>query len=152
VASEDNKTKYARSFAALLEPRWAEIENQSGLRVSSALRALYADHGLITQLELLVQDPDHTAPAGEWSVHQFEPMDASALQPHGPKTDLEIACCFASSYRMHLYGVLLTADGSDGAVFRYTFDGEETRVAPSLGEFLSWPRRRRPIGYEPPAG
>lgn len=149
---ENQKEKRDRLMGELLTPQWDLVEQESGCRVSAVLRALYADAGLLTQLELLVQDPSRVAPAGEWSIHCFQPADADALRLHGPMEDADVSFCFASSYRMDPYGVLLSEDGADGPVFRYTFDGEETLVAPSLSTFLSWPRRQRPIGYEPPTG
>ena len=148
----DQRAKRDAAMTALLRPDWAGVEEASGLRVPPRLRAVYADAAVVTLLDLLVQDPARTPPDGEWSLDCFLPATADALIPHGPRDDLGASFCFALSYRGDPYGVLLTEDGLGGPVWRYAFDGSETLVAPSLDAFLNWPRRRRPVGYEPHAG
>lgn len=152
AVTENQRQKRDRLVAELLAPDWDLVERESGCRASAALRVLYSTPALVTQLDLLVQDPAHVPPAGEWSVDCFQRADADALRLHGTPENPAASFCFALAYRGDLYGVVLSESGEDGPVYRYSFDGEETWVAPSLAAFLSWPRRRRPSGYEPPAG
>ena len=147
----DQRAKRDAAMRELMQPDWPAVEAEAGQAVPPTLHALYADAPLVTRLDFLVQNPALLPPAGEWSIDCFQAARPDALIPHGPDDDLGVSFCFAISYRGDPYGVLLTP-AADGAVFRYGFDGSHRQVAESLAEFLSWPRRQRPIGYEPPAG
>jgi hypothetical protein len=88
---DDQKSKCDRAMAAVLATEWDAVETESGCCVSPVLRAMYADHSLVAQLELLVQDPGQTAPSGKWSVSQFEDPTPASLRPHGEGDELRVA-------------------------------------------------------------
>ena len=123
--------------ARLLAPDWPAVEQQLGRAAPEVLRQLYADHALLQSTPFVVSGPT-TDGGAEWDIHSFQPAD-------GQGDHFEIrprAFCFATTVFGDPYYLELAADSDDGPVSRRYHDGGDIeRIADSLTEFLSWPRR-----------
>ncbi len=129
----------------LLEPDWEGFARTYGTRPPSVLRRLYGDEALVTAWDVVVVAPSRGESKGrEWEIGGFEPVAeegpdlSSADAPPG-------SLAFArNGFGDPYYVVLRRLPDGDGPVFVAYHDGGDTEpVAPSLAEFLSWPRRAR---------
>ena len=130
---EEQRVADAAWRARLLEPDWPAVERQLARQPPAVLRRLYADHALLLSAPLIVAAPD-----AEWPIECFHPADARGDHFSVPAG----AFCFAASGFGDPYYVEFGARGEDGPVSVHYHDGGDiARIADTLAEFLSWPRR-----------
>ena len=141
---EEERARAEAWRARLLAPEWAAVERAHGRPAPPVLRELYADAQLVTAGDFTVRDPRSAgtgdASGREWDVSGFDPADPDALMPEwheAPKG----AFVFAHDDMGGTYFVTLgrLPDG-DGPVYRVWEGGHVEPVAPSLRQFLEWPR------------
>jgi hypothetical protein len=133
---EEQRAADAAWRARLLEPDWPAVERQLARRPPAVLRQLYADHALLLSAPLVVTAPD--AVDAEWPIECFHPADARGDHCPVPTG----AFCFATTGFGDPYYVEFGARGEDGPVSVHYHDGGDiARIADTLAEFLSWPRR-----------
>lgn len=143
---EEQARARAVRLAALLNPDWEGLERTLRIRLPASLRTLYGNRELVITDGLVLERPPGAGPQREWEVAGFEPLgpDPSGMDwAEAPRNSLHFA---GNGNGDSYYVVLGTRPDGDGPVFLYYHDGNDTeRVADSLAEFLSWPRRpRRP--------
>jgi hypothetical protein len=127
----------------LLNPDWNAYERATGRRPPEVLRRLYANVDLVTAEDLVVTVPDRGDSPLAWEIAGFEPVRKDARAPAWPDMPSS-AFHFASNWYGDPYYVVIgeRPDG-DGSVYVRVHDAEDAEVvAPSLAEFLSWPRHR----------
>lgn len=130
-----------RILDGLRAPDWAEVERELEMPVPSALRDLYDNQELVTQFNLEIQGPAGDPVLNTWDIAHFNP-------PHEDALDGEMfamssrAFAFATSHTGDVYFVdLEERDDAGGPVRLAHHDGGDIEdVAPTLTEFLSWPR------------
>ncbi len=130
--------------ARLLAPDWPAVERQLGRRVPAVLHRLFADHALLLSAPLTVTGRPGASDT-EWDIETFHPADGRADHFPVPAG----AFCFATTGFGDPYYVELGPRGEDGPVAVHYHDGGDVvRIANTLTEFLSWPRRsdRPPLG------
>jgi hypothetical protein len=121
--------------ARLLAPDWPAVERQLGRPAPAVLRELYADHVLLQSTPFSVSRPAGDA---EWDIHSFQPADGRGDHFEIPPG----AFCVANTVFGDPYYVDFAAGSDDGPVSLRYHDGSDVeRIAESLTEFLSWPRR-----------
>ena len=127
----------------LLNPDWDAYERMTGHRVPPVVRQLYADVELITAEDLVVTVPGRPESPLAWEIAGFEPVHRGGVDESWVAVPAT-AFHFASNWYGDPYYVMLgeRPDG-DGRVYVRFHDGDDLElVAPSLAEFLSWPRHR----------
>ena len=127
----------------LLSPDWDAYERATGRRAPPVLRRLYADAGLVTAEDLVVTVPNRGESPLAWEVAAFEPVRWDPLDKEWhdvPPSAFHFACNW---YGDPYYVVLGERPDGDGPVYVLIHDVDDPElVAPSLAEFLSWPRHR----------
>lgn len=125
----------------LLHPRWEAIELGLGRPVPGLLREIYGSPEALLRGHFYLARPDGETRA--W-VDLFLPMDEEALHPYGltlPAGGL----AFADDEHGDPYFYLPdSSDYGDGPVFLLDHQNGragEVPLAPSLAEFLRWPRQ-----------
>jgi hypothetical protein len=145
---EEQEAAAASYRARLASPQWEEVAAGLGRPIPTVLKELYADPSGL-EGDVYVFDPAKPKDVGEaWYVNQFVPADYDALQPA-----LESIPPGAFNFAFNEFGdpyyvELGAGDDGDGPVSVHYHDGGDiVRVAPSLREFLRWPRQ--PRSYAP---
>lgn len=134
---EEQRAAEAAWNEQLLAPDWAAVERQLGRRTPAVLRELYADHALLLSTPFTVIGPPGGLDA-EWHIDSFYPADGRASTFWVPAG----AFCFATTVFGDPYYVELGQHGEDGPVSVHYHDGGDiVRIANTLAEFLTWPRR-----------
>lgn len=130
-------------MARLAPPDWDALARARGRPVPPALRALYEDRALVARTSFVVQPPTGD-PDDAWYVAEFVPLNLAGdedpdLEGTGaPRGSIHFADGMADSLYYVAPGAL--PDG-DGPVYLYQLSAVEgDLVAPSLRDFLSWPR------------
>ena len=131
------------ALLAARDPRWDAIERGLGRAVPGVLRELYGAPEALLRGHFYLARPDGQSRA--W-VDLFLPMDEEALRPYGLTLPAG-AIAFADDEHGDPYFFLPDASAyGDGPV--YLLDHRNGRpgtdpLAPSLAEFLRWPRHYR---------
>ena len=140
---EELESERQEFIRRLHHPEWPAIERALGRGVPRVLRDLYNDSEWLTGNEFRVISPfedretveDHPrarlSPATPESLARLESISVDVFQ-------------FATDEFGNPYGVQLFEEPDrDGAVFLHMLDGDTVfRIADSLADLLSWPKRR----------
>jgi len=123
--------------ARLLTPDWPAVERQLGRRTPEVLRRLYTDQTLLLSAPLTITGPPDTSDT-EWHIECFHPADGRGEHFWVPSG----AFCFATTGFGDPYYIEAGPRGEDGPVSVHYHDGGDVvRIADTLAEFLTWPRR-----------
>lgn len=128
----------------LLHPKQAEVEQALGGLLPQRLLSLYENHETILTEQMEIQRPDATSKHSKEWIEAFLPLD---LESQKYTVDLSVyesgnGFCFATDGNGNFYWVPVSdSRAADAPVFFACYDpfGND-EVAPSLEEFLSWPR------------
>jgi len=123
----------------LRSPHFSQLEGAMARRVPESFKELYSEVDLVERSEVVFIPPHASSIDQTWPVSHFLPADALALQEHWPGV-LNQRVGFAVDPFGDLYVVPTSGEAApDGPVSLFHHDGgDQTPVAASLREFLSW--------------
>jgi len=126
----------------LLHPRWTTIEDALGRPVPGILRELYGDPETLLRGHFYLDQPGGETRA--W-LDLFFPLDEEALLPYGRNLPAGAVAFADDEHGDPYFFIPDRSDFGDGPVYLLMRDqGQDTMrpIAPSLAEFLKWPRSR----------
>jgi hypothetical protein len=139
------KAAYEAYLQRLLNPQSDAIERELGKLLPERLLQLYEDKTAIQAAGFQLEQPDKKGLwPKRWSVYCFEPLDLESLNESPYDEQLGPGFCFATTGRGSWYWIAATDERlKDSPVLFVDFAGAGSHgetVAPTLDEFLNWPR------------
>ena len=123
--------------AFYLTPRFEDIENHLGWKVPQAIKSLYENKVLVLAKDFYFLDPEK--PAAVWHIARFWPARLFMVEEVWPAHP--DAFFFAMTLCHDAYFVPARQKFDDPLpVFLLHSDGEITKVADSVRDFLGWQR------------
>lgn len=124
----------------LLTPKPRQVEQSLGALLPRRLLALYNDKETTLAYEFKVLPKTTHSEAEPLFVDEFLPLDAESQQSVNIRHPGKVFC-FARGYESYFWLPLDQSRREDAPVYQFRVeDGQNTLVADTLEEFLSWPR------------
>ncbi len=143
--AEQLQGAYEAYLQRLLNPQPDAIEGELGKFLPERLLQLYEDKTAIQAVGFQLEHPDKKGLwPKRWSVYCFEPLDLESLNESPYDEQLGPGFCFATTGRGSWYWIAASDQrAKDSPVLFVDFAGAGSHgetVAPTLDEFLRWPR------------
>lgn len=143
--AEQLKATYESYLQRLLNPQPDSIERELGKLLPERLLKLYDDKTAIQSAGFQLAPPGAKGLwPKRWPVYCFEPLDLESLNESPYDEQLGPGFCFATTGRGSWYWIAASDQRTqDSPVLFLDYDGGASHgktVAPTLDEFLSWPR------------
>jgi hypothetical protein len=144
---EQLKAAYEAYLQRLLNPQPDAVERELGKLLPERLLQLYEDKTAIQSTGFQIAPPGQNGLwPKRWSVYCFEPLDLESLNESPYDENLGPGFCFATTGRGSWYWIAACDERTkDSPVIFLDSAGAGSHgqtVAPTLDEFLNWPRRR----------